>query len=54
MPLMFSKLSFEKIKELSNTINVFLDKNINTAGVYEVGKLVEKVTLTGDEYIKYL
>nr|WP_279032558.1 hypothetical protein [Snodgrassella alvi] len=54
MPLMFSKLSYEKIKELRNIIDVFLDKNIKTAGVYKIGELVEKVTLTKDEYIKYL
>lgn len=54
MPLMFSKLSYEKIKELGNMIDVFLDENIKTAGVYKIGELVEKVTLTKDEYIKYL
>ena len=54
MPLMFSKLSFEKIKELHNMIDVFLDENIKTAGVYKIGELVKKVTLTKDEYTKYL
>ncbi|PCL21058.1 hypothetical protein CPT77_03925 [Snodgrassella alvi] len=51
---MYSKLPYEKIMELVNIINNFLDKNIDNTDWYEVGEFVEEITLPYNEYIKYL
>lgn len=50
----FSKLPYQKIKELTNYINTYLDKHIDNKGCYRVGERVQEITLTKDEYIKYL
>lgn len=54
MASMYSKLPYEKIMELVNIINNFLDKNIDNTDWYEVGEFVEEITLPYNEYIKYL
>ena len=50
----FSNLPYEKINELTNYINAYLDKHINNKGCYRVGERVQDITLTKDEYTKYL
>lgn len=35
-------------------LNDYLDKNIDTSGYYDAGEFIKRITLTKDEYIKYL
>ena len=44
-------LSYEEIQELRKLINDFLDQKLDTG--YQLGKFIEVITLTKDEYIKY-
>ena len=50
----FSNLPYEKINELTNYINAYLDKHIDNKGCYRVGERVQEITITKDEYTKYL
>ena len=54
MSSMFSKLSNNKITGIVNMLNDYLDKNIDTSGYYDAGEFIKRITLTKDEYIKYL
>lgn len=47
-------LSYEEIQELRKLINNFLDQKIDTTGYYRVGKFIEVITLTSEQYTKYL
>ena len=47
-------LSYEEIQELKKLINDFLDQKIDTTGYYKVGKFIEVITLTREQYTKYL
>lgn len=53
-PYMFSKLPYQKIKELSDYIHNFLDCNIVNRDCYIIGQHIQNITLTKEEYIKYL
>ena len=53
-PYMFSKLPYQKIKELSDYIHDFLDCNIVNRDCYVLGNHIQDITLTKEEYIKYL
>ena len=50
----FSSLPYEKMKELTDIINKFLNKNIDTSDLYKVGKMLDKKKLRRDEYLKYI
>ena len=47
-------LKDEEIQELKKLINDFLDQKIDTTGYYRVGKFIEVITLTREQYTKYL
>ena len=47
-------LTDEEIQELKKLINDFLDQKIDTTGYYKVGKFIEVITLTREQYTKYL
>ena len=47
-------LTDEEIQELKKLINDFLDQKIDTTGYYRVGKFIEVITLTREQYTKYL
>ena len=47
-------LTDEEIQELRKLINDFLDQKIDTTGYYKVGKFIEVITLTREQYTKYL
>ncbi|KES11327.1 hypothetical protein SASC598O11_007020 [Snodgrassella alvi SCGC AB-598-O11] len=47
-------LTDEEIQELRKLINDFLDQKIDTTGYYRVGKFIEVITLTREQYTKYL
>ncbi|NUF08007.1 hypothetical protein [Snodgrassella sp. ESL0324] len=47
-------LTDEQIQELRKLINDFLDLKIDTTGYYRVGKFIEVITLTKEQYTKYL
>lgn len=47
-------LKGEEIQELRKLINDFLDQKIDTTGYYKVGKFIEVITLTREQYTKYL
>ena len=47
-------LKDEEIQELRKLINDFLDQKIDTTGYYKVGKFIEVITLTREQYTKYL
>lgn len=47
-------LTDEQIQELRKLINDFLDLKIDTTGYYRVGKFIEVITLTREQYTKYL
>ena len=47
-------LTDEEIQELIKLINDFLDQKIDTTGYYKVGKFIEVITLTREQYTKYL
>ncbi|WP_157784959.1 hypothetical protein [Snodgrassella alvi] len=47
-------LKDEEIQELKKLINDFLDQKIDTTGYYKVGKFIEIITLTREQYTKYL
>ena len=47
-------LTDEQIQELRKLINDFLDQKIDTTGYYKVGKFIEVITLTREQYTKYL
>ena len=53
-PYVFTKLPYKKIKELSNHIYNFLDCNIVNRDCYVIGQHIQDITLTKEEYIKYL
>ena len=46
-------LTDEEIQELRKLINDFLDQKIDTTGYYKVGKFIEVITLTREQYTKY-
>ncbi|ORF04730.1 hypothetical protein BGI05_01295 [Snodgrassella alvi] len=48
------KLTPAKLKKLKNIINDYLDKWIDTTGCQKVGELLEVITLTREQYTKYL
>ena len=45
-------LSYEEIQELRKLINDFLDQKLDTG--YQLGKFIEIITLTREQYTKYL
>ncbi|KES10658.1 hypothetical protein SASC598O02_003450 [Snodgrassella alvi SCGC AB-598-O02] len=47
-------LKDEEIQELKKLINDFLDQKIDTTGYYKAGKFIEIITLTREQYTKYL
>ena len=47
-------LTDEETQELRKLINDFLDQKIDTTGYYRVGKFIEVITLTKEQYTKYL
>ena len=47
-------LTDEETQELRKLINDFLDQKIDTTGYYKVGKFIEVITLTREQYTKYL
>ena len=47
-------LTDEQIQELRKLINDFLDQKIDTTRYYKVGKFIEIITLTREQYTKYL
>lgn len=47
-------LTDEETQELRKLINDFLDQKIDTTGYYRVGKFIEVITLTREQYTKYL
>jgi len=47
-------LKDEEIQELKKLINDFLDQKIDTTGYYRAGKFIEIITLTREQYTKYL
>lgn len=47
-------LTDEQIQELRKLINDFLDLKIDTTGYYKAGKFIEIITLTREQYTKYL
>lgn len=47
-------LTDEEIQELKKLINDFLDQKIDTTGYYRVGRFIEVITLTREQYTKYL
>ena len=51
---MFSTIPYQKIKELTEYINNFLDCNIVDKNCHVIGERVQDIVLTKDEYTKYL
>ena len=47
-------LTDEETQELRKLINDFLDQKIDTTGYYRVGKFIEVITLTREQYTKYI
>ena len=47
-------LTDEEIQELRKLINDFLDQKIDTTGYYRIGRFIEVITLTREQYTKHL